>query len=195
MLAEDRHERENESLTKRVLKARVILVSEVVTDRVARRLIERALVMQDDEPKKPITVYINSPGGSADSGFAIFDILRFLRCPVRIVVSGLCASAAVLIYVAATRSHRFSLPNSRFLLHQPSTEIFGAASDIAIDAEEIVKLRERYNQIIAEETGRSLEHVTRDADRNFWLSAPQAVEYGLVGKIVKSFDELEKTSG
>jgi ATP-dependent Clp protease protease subunit len=109
---------------------------------------------------------------------------------VRTIVTGLCASAAVLIQLSAPRERRFSLPNARFLLHQPSTLVQGSASDIEINAEEIVKLRERYNQIVAAETGKKADQVTKDADRDFWLSPQEAQTYGLVGKIVSSYSEI-----
>ena len=178
-------------LMKKMLKTRAILVFEQVSDKLARRVQSNLLLLQQDDEKSPITVYIISPGGSADSGFAIFDSLRFFKPPVRTVVNGLCASAAVMIYLAAPKERRFSLPNSRFLLHQPSTMAYGSASDIQITAEEIVKLRERYNQIVGEECGgKSMEQVTKDADRDFWLSPEEAKKYGLVGRVVKSIGEL-----
>lgn len=178
-------------LGKRLLKARVIMISETITDKLARRIAGQCIVMQEEAAHTPITVYVNSPGGSADSGFAIYDILRFVTPPVRTVCTGLCASAAVLAYLAAEKKMRYSLPNSRFLLHQPSTTLFGAASDIEINAHEIIKLRERYNKIIAEQTDKSIEQITKDSDRDFWLSAQESLAYGLVGKIVESFDEVE----
>jgi ATP-dependent Clp protease protease subunit len=178
-------------MMKRMLKTRSILVFEPVSDKLARRVQSTLLLLQQDDEKSPITVYINSPGGSADSGFAIYDSLRFFKPPVRTVVNGLCASAAVMIYLAAPRERRFSLPNSRFLLHQPSTQAYGSASDIEINAEEIVKLRVRYNEIVGKECGnKSMEQVTKDADRDFWLSPEEAQKYGLVGKVVKSMGEL-----
>jgi ATP-dependent Clp protease, protease subunit len=178
-------------MMKKLLKTRSILVFEQVSDKLARRVQSTLLLLQQDDEKAPITVYINSPGGSADSGFAIYDSLRFFKPPVRTVVNGLCASAAVMIYLAAPKERRFSLPNSRFLLHQPSTMAYGSASDIQINAEEIVKLRERYNQIVGEECGgKSMEQVTKDADRDFWLSPEEAKKYGLVGKVVKNIGEL-----
>ncbi len=186
----DNDDKEEAGLLKRMLKSRSILVSEVVTDKLARKVQSQLILMQDDDPKAPISVYINSPGGSADSGFAIFDALRFFKPPVRTIVTGLCASAAVLIQLSAPRERRFSLPNARFLLHQPSTLVQGSASDIEINAEEIVKLRERYNQIVAAETGKKAEQVTKDADRDFWLSPEEAQTYGLVGKIVTSYSEI-----
>ena len=175
---------------KMMLKARSILCSEVVTDKLARKVQSQLILMQQEDEKSIITVYINSPGGSADSGFAIYDALRFFKPPVRTVVNGLCASAAVMIYLAASKDKRYATPNARFLLHQPSTMVMGSASDIRITAEEIVKLRERYNQIVAVETGKKADTVTEDADRDFWLSPEEAQKYGLVGKIIKEFGEL-----
>jgi len=177
-------------MMKKLLKTRAILVFEQVSDKLARRVQSTLLLLQQDDEKAPITVYINSPGGSADSGFAIYDSLRFFKPPVRTVVNGLCASAAVMIYLAAPKERRFSLPNSRFLLHQPSTMAYGSASDIQINAEEIVKLRERYNQIVGEECGKSMDQVTKDADRDFWLSPEEARKYGLVGKVIKGIGDL-----
>jgi ATP-dependent Clp protease protease subunit len=133
---------------------------------------------------------INSPGGSADSGFAIFDIIRFVTPPVHTVVNGLCASAAVLILLAGDKGRRYSLPGSRFLIHQPSTAGRGAASDLDITAREILKLRERYNRIISESTGREMDKVLEDARRDFWLSATEALEYKLIDKIVSERKEL-----
>jgi ATP-dependent Clp protease protease subunit len=183
---------EGGGMLKRLLKARAIFLSEGITDKTARRIQTSLLMLQQDDDKNPITVYINSPGGQADSGFAIYDFIRFVKPPVRTIVTGMCASAAVLPFLAVPRERRFSLPNARFLLHQPSTMVMGSASDVAINAEEIVKLRERYNAIVAQETGKTPEQVTKDADRDFWLSPAQAKEYGLVGKIVKTFAEMEK---
>jgi ATP-dependent Clp protease protease subunit len=179
-------------MLKRMLKARAIFLSEGITDKTARRIQTSLLMLQQDDDKSVITVYINSPGGQADSGFAIYDFMRFVKPPVRTIVTGMCASAAVLPFLAVAKERRYSLPNARFLLHQPSTMVMGSASDVAINAEEIVKLRERYNAIVGQETGKTMEQVTKDADRDFWLSPAQAKEYGLVGKIVKSFVEMEK---
>jgi len=190
-LAEDEDEREERAgILRRLLKARSILVSETVTDRTARKVQTQLILLQQEDETSPVTVYINSPGGSADSGFAIYDALRFFRPPVRTIVTGLCASAAVLIHLAAPRERRYALPHARFLLHQPSTIVVGSASDIQISAEEIVRLRERYNRIVAQETGKTVEQVTKDADRDFWLSPEEALQYGLVGRILKSHAEL-----
>ena len=186
----DEKDRDGGGLLKQLLKTRAIEVQEPISDKIARKVHSQLLLMQQQDEKAPITVYINSPGGAADSGFAIYDALRFFKPPVRTVVNGLCASAAIMVFLAAPRERRFSLPNSRFLLHQPSTFVQGSASDIRISAEEIVKLRERYNQIVGAETGKSAEQVTRDADRDFWLSPDEARTYGLVGKVVKHIGEL-----
>ena len=186
----DKDERGEGGLLRKMLKARSILVSEPVTDKLARRVQSQLILMQMDDDKSPITVYINSPGGSADSGFAIYDALRFFKPPVRTIVTGLCASAAIMIQLSAPKDRRFSLPNSRFLLHQPSTMVQGSASDIEISALEIIKLRERYNQIVAAECNKTVEQVTKDSDRDFWLSPEEARQYGLVGKILKSFGEI-----
>ncbi len=192
MADDDNDEKDKESggLLKQLLKTRSIQVFEPISDKIARKVHSQLLLMQQMDEKAPITVYVNSPGGAADSGFAIYDALRYFKPPVRTVVNGLCASAAIMVFLAAPRDRRFSLPNSRFLLHQPSTFVQGSASDIQISAEEIVKLRERYNQIVAAETGKAAEQVTRDADRDFWLSPDEAKSYGLVGKVVKQIGEV-----
>jgi ATP-dependent Clp protease protease subunit len=187
---ENDKDKDGGGLLKQLLKTRAIEVQEPISDKIARKVHSQLLLMQQMDEKAPVTVYINSPGGAADSGFAIYDALRFFKPPVRTVVNGLCASAAIMVYLAAPRERRFSLPNSRFLLHQPSTYVQGSASDIQISAEEIVKLRERYNQIVAAETGKTTDQVTRDADRDFWLSPDEAKTYGLVGKVVKNIGEM-----
>ena len=177
-------------MMKKLLKTRAILVFEQVSDKLARRVQSTLLLLQQDDEKAPITVYINSPGGSADSGFAIYDALRFFKPPIRTIVNGLCASAAIIIHLAAPKERRFSLPNGRFLIHQPSTYVQGSASDIEISANKILKLRERYNEIVGEECGKTAEQVTKDADRDFWLSPEEAKKYGLVSKVVKTFGEI-----
>jgi ATP-dependent Clp protease protease subunit len=153
----------------------------------------RCLVMEQRDPKKPITVLINSPGGSADAGFAIYDLLRFVRPPVITVVNGLCASAGILIHLATEKKRRFCMPESRFMIHQPSTMGRGTASDLDITAREILKMRDRYNKIIAEQCGKSAEAVLEAARRDFWLDAGQALEYGLVNKVVRKRDELPES--
>ncbi|HLU39379.1 MAG TPA: ATP-dependent Clp protease proteolytic subunit [Planctomycetota bacterium] len=175
---------------RRLAEARILQVVGPITDRLARYCATRLFVMEQMNPEKPITVMINSPGGSADSGFAIYDLLRYIKPPVRTVVNGLCASAAILVLLGAERSNRFSLPESRFLLHQPSTMGRGTASDLDITAREILKLRERYNRIVSEACKRDIEKIAEDTRRDFWLSATEAKEYGLVSKVIQRNSEL-----
>jgi ATP-dependent Clp protease, protease subunit len=182
---------EEPKVLEKFLKTRTILVSEEITAEVARRVYQNLLLLESDDATKPITVIINSPGGEADSGFGIYDMLRFVRPPVRTLVAGLCASAAVLIFIAAEKDQRMSLPHSRFLLHQPSSASFGQASDLEIAANEIIRLRDRYNQLVSEATGKAPDTVSQDADRDFWMAAPQAVEYGLVNRIISRREEME----
>jgi ATP-dependent Clp protease protease subunit len=180
-------------LEKSLLEARTLLLSGPVTDRMLRDATVRCLAMEQKDPKKPITVLINSPGGSADAGFAIYDLLRFVRPPILTVVNGLCASAGVLIHLAADKKRRFCMPEARFMIHQPSTMGRGTASDLDITAKEILKLRDRYNKIIAESTGRSSDQVLEDARRDFWLDAGRALEYGLVAKVIRKRDDLPES--
>jgi len=175
---------------KALFESRTLLISGPVDDKMLKEATIRCLAMEQKDSKKPITVLINSPGGSADAGFAIYDMLRFVKPPVITVVNGLCASAGILIHLAAEKKRRFCLPESRFMIHQPSTMGRGTASDLDITAKEILKLRDRYNKIIAEQCGTTPEKVTESARRDFWLDAGQALEYGLVGKIVKKRDDL-----
>jgi ATP-dependent Clp protease protease subunit len=175
---------------KALFESRTLLISGPVDDKMLKEATIRCLAMEQKDAKKPITVLINSPGGSADAGFAIYDMLRFVKPPVITVVNGLCASAGILIHLAAEKKRRFCLPESRFMIHQPSTMGRGTASDLDITAKEILKLRDRYNKIIAEQCGTTPEKVTESARRDFWLDAGQALEYGLVGKIVKKRDDL-----
>ncbi len=175
---------------RRLAEARILQVVGPISDKLARYCATRLIIMEQMNPEKPITVMINSPGGSADSGFAIYDILRFIKPPVRTVVNGMCASAAVLVLLAAEKNSRFSLPESRFLLHQPSTMGRGSASDLDITAREIIKLRERYNKIVADTTKRDIVKITEDTRRDFWLSASEAKDYGLVSKVITRSTEL-----
>lgn len=177
-------------LDRTLVESRTLLITGPVSDQLAQYVSTRLFAMERLDPERPITVMINSPGGSADSGFAIYDMLRFVTPPIRTVVNGLCASAAILILLATDKKNRFSLPESRFLIHQPSTAGQGTASDLDITAREILKLRERYNKIIAETTGQNIDKVLADARRDFWLNAKEAFDYGLVSKVVKKRSEL-----
>lgn len=178
-----------EGLFTRMLGTRTILVAGEVNEKLAERVMGQLLVLDADK-KDPIRVVITSQGGHVDSGFAIHDLLRYVESPVITIGAGWVASIAVPIMLAAEKKHRFSLPNTRFLLHQPHGGAGGQASDIRIAAEEILKLRERINEMVASETGQTVERVANDSDRNYWMSAEQAVEYGLVSRVIQGAGEV-----
>lgn len=164
------------------------LFGEIDTD-VARRTAEKLLALayaSDD----PITLYVGSPGGHVESGDTIFDLIQFVKPVVRVVGTGWVGSIATHIYLAAERENRYCLPNTRFLIHQPAGGFGGTASDVEIHAREIVKTRERINRIIAERTGQSIERIARDTDRDYWMDPQESVDYGIVGKVIHSMDEL-----
>lgn len=185
------NKKDDKGLQKELLDARTIILSEPITEEVARSIYAQLTVLNARDPNGVITMLINSPGGDADSGFGIHDLMRFIETPIVTLVSGLCASAAVPVFLGADQGRNFCLPNARFLLHQPSTGVRGDASDIQITAEEIEKTRQRYNQIVSDFTGKSPEQIAHDADRDFWLSATEACEYGLVKKMVAHRGELD----
>jgi ATP-dependent Clp protease protease subunit len=177
-------------LGERLLKARTIIISGEITQRLAASVMGQLLAMSADS-SDPITIYVNSQGGHVEAGDTIHDVVRFIKPKVRMVGTGWVASAGALIYVAAPREQRYCLPNTRFLLHQPAGGAGGTASDIEIEAKEILRMRDRLNRIFARETGQPLERIEEDTHRNFWLDATAAVRYGLVGKIVERVTELE----
>lgn len=177
------------SMEDRLLKNRTILIYGPIDMNVAMDVTKRLLVM-DAEANDEIKIFINSPGGHVESGDTIFDMIRFVKSPVKVIGTGWVASAGALIYSAADVDNRYSLPNTRFLLHQPAGGATGQASDIAIEAQEIIKMRRRLNEIFARQTGQSIEKVEEDTDRNFWMSAAQAKDYGLVGRIIESAEDL-----
>ena len=157
--------------------------------RLAERVTAQLLALANDDAEKPIRVIINSPGGHVESGDTIHDMIKFCGPQVKMIGTGWVASAGASIFVGAAKENRFCLPNTRFLLHQPSGGVRGQASDIAIEAEEIVKMRERMNHIYARETGQTYEKILADTQRNFWMGAEAAVAYGLASKIINRPDE------
>ncbi len=179
-------------LEEKAFKARTLLIFGTVTD-VTAADVTRRLIALDAESADPIDVLVSSPGGHLESGDAIHDILRFIAAPVNMIGTGWVGSAATHLYLAVPRERRYCLPNTRFLIHQPSGGAGGRASDIAIQAREIIKARERIARTIARETGKSLETVLSDIERDRWLTAEEAVEYGLVSKIIERKTELRKT--
>jgi ATP-dependent Clp protease, protease subunit len=168
-----------------LFKSRHVLITGTISDRSARDVSERlfALASVNDDP---ITIFINSPGGHVESGDMVHDVIKLIKPEVRVIGSGWVASAGALIFVAADRKNRFCLPNTRFLLHQPSGGVTGLAADVAIQAEQIRIMRERLERIFAEATGQPIEKIRDDTKRDFWLTAQDAVEYGLVGRIIDS---------
>jgi ATP-dependent Clp protease protease subunit len=178
------------AIEERLFKARTILIFGGIDQKLAKEVSARLLALQSAS-EDPITIFINSQGGHVESGDTIYDMIKFVKPDVRVVGTGWVASAGALIFAAAKPENRFSLPNTRFLLHQPSGGAGGTASDVAIQAKEIIRMRKRLNEIFARETGQTLERVEKDTDRDYWMSAEQAVEYGLVGKIVQNAREIE----
>ncbi|OYV41426.1 MAG: ATP-dependent Clp protease proteolytic subunit [Rhodospirillales bacterium 20-64-7] len=178
-------------LEQRLLKQRKVLIFGGINDKLARDVTGRLLALAD-KSVEPIDVYINSPGGHVESGDTIHDIIKFIdsAVPVRVIGTGWVASAGALIFLAGAKERRFCLPNTRFLLHQPMGGVRGPATDIGIEAEEIIKMRERLNRIIADETGQSYERVKKDTDRNYWMSASEAIAYGMVSKIITKLGEF-----
>ena len=174
----------------KMLKTRTILLSGEINKALAERVI-RQLLLLEDAGGDPIRVFIDSPGGDADAGYAILDMMRFVRPPIHTIGMGLAASAGALILLAATRENRVGLPNSHYLIHQPLSGMRGVATDIEIHAREIERMRGRINQLISEETGKPLAKVETDTDRDFWMSAEEAREYGLISRIIANRAELE----
>jgi ATP-dependent Clp protease protease subunit len=172
-----------------LLKHRTLTIFGEINKDVAQRTAEK-LLMLAYESDAPITVFIGSPGGHVESGDTIFDMVRFIKPDVRMVGTGWVGSIATHIYLAPPKELRYALPNTRFLIHQPSGGFGGDASDIAIQAREIIKTRERINQTIAEQTGQPLSKVAEDTDRDYWMSTEESVAYGLVGRVIESITEL-----
>jgi ATP-dependent Clp protease protease subunit len=173
----------------RLFKARTILIYGGIDQKKAQEFSEKLLALAADSDE-PVKVYINSQGGHVEAGDTIHDMIRFVKPKVYIIGTGWVASAGALIYSAPPVEQRFALPNTRFMLHQPSGGVRGQASDISVEAEEILKMRQRLNEIFAKQTGQSIERIEKDTDRNFWMSAQQAKDYGLVGRLVERQADL-----
>lgn len=175
-------------IQRRFLKERKIFLWGAVTDESAKDLTEKLLYLEMTGPGKPITFYINSPGGSITAGMAVFDTMKLVTSPITVVVTGMAASMGSILLSGAPKGHRFLYPHSRVLIHQPliSGRMVGPASDINIQAKEMEKLRAELNQILADASGQPLERINRDTDRDFYLNAEEAIAYGLADKIVES---------
>lgn len=177
----------------RLLESREIFLSEAVSSQTAKKIVSDLLYL-DAQNHEPITLYVNSPGGEVNSGFAIYDTIRFLTSTVRIVNTGLCASIATIINIAAKKENRFSMPNTKFLIHQPliSGQMVAVATDLEIQAKQILKTREKINKLLAEECGQPLARVEEDTLRDYWMDAGEAISYGLITKIISNKSDLPK---
>jgi ATP-dependent Clp protease protease subunit len=181
----------NSFLEEKAFKSRTVLVFGAISDSSASEIARRLLAL-DADSSAPIDMLLSSPGGHLESGDAIHDILRFISAPVNVIGTGWVGSAATHLYLGVPKERRFCTPNTRFLIHQPSGGAGGQASDIAIHAKEILKARERVARVISRETGKPLDTVLVDIERDRWLSAEEAVEYGLVGRIIEHKSELKR---
>ncbi|RME04364.1 MAG: ATP-dependent Clp protease proteolytic subunit [Planctomycetota bacterium] len=177
-------------LDHRLMESRTILISEGVSSRLTKRVLAQLLVLEQEDPEGEIRIFLNSPGGSADDGFAIYDTLKMISAPVKVICAGLVASAATILMCAIPRERRLSLPHSRIMMHQPSSGMMGAAADIEISAKEILKLRRKADEVIAQATGKEVEQIAKDSNRDFWLSPQEALDYGLIGRVVSSVSEI-----
>ncbi len=181
---------ESESMLQKLLESRNIVLSQEITDEVTQRIITQLLLLEATDATKEIRIFINSPGGSADGGFALFDMIRFVKPPVKTIAVGLVASAAAIVLLGAKKESRLGLPHCRILLHQPSTQLFGPAAHVEITAQEILRLREKANQLIAAETGQTVQKVATDTNRDYWMGPEEAKKYGVIHKVVRSRDEI-----
>jgi len=180
------------SMHKRLFDQRLIILSEPIHAQSAKQVIERLLALEAADAQKDIWLFLNSPGGEISSGFGIYDTIRFIRPTVKIIVTGLAASIATVILLAAKKEFRYALPNARLLIHQPLIHgsIQGQASDIEIHAKEILKIREKIAELYTKETGQNIDRVRRDIERDYWMTAQEALDYGLLSRIVASWDEV-----
>ena len=180
----------NSLLQQKMIENRTILIYGEINQDLAREVSSQLLLLaslSDD----PITIYINSQGGHVEAGDTIHDMIKFVKPEVKIIGTGWVASAGITIFLAANKKNRYSLPNTRFMIHQPAGGVQGQSTEIQIEAREIVKMRERINRLIAKATGQTYEQVSEDTDRNFWMSAGEAVQYGIVSKIIKASEQVK----
>ena len=180
----------NSLLTQKMIENRTILIYGGINQDLAKEVSSQLLLLaslSDD----PITIFINSQGGHVEAGDTIHDMIKFVKPEVKIIGTGWVASAGITIFLAANKKNRYSLPNTRFMIHQPAGGVQGQSTEIQIEAREIVKMRERINRLIAKATGQTYEQVSEDTDRNFWMSAEEAVQYGIVSKIIKASKQVK----
>ena len=175
----------------RLLKDRIIFLSEEVNDVTASLVVAQMLFLEGEDPDKDIQFYINSPGGSITSGMAIYDTMQYIRCDVSTICVGMAASMGAFLLAAGTKGKRYALPNSEIMIHQPLGGTQGQATDIKIHADRIIKIRKNLNAILSQRTGKTLEEIERDTERDNFLSAYEAAEYGLVDKVIESAKEIK----
>ncbi len=175
----------------RLLKDRIIFIGVPITDELANAVVAQLLFLQSENPKADVHVYINSPGGSVSAGLAIYDTMQFIRCDVATYCIGQCASMAAVLLAAGTRGKRFALPNSRIMIHQPMAGMEGSAADILIHAKEFSAIKQRLNGILLKHTGRPLEEIERDTDRDRFMSGEEARDYGLIDHVIERAPESE----
>ena len=176
-------------IQQKLLSSRSIVISGEINQELAQKVVTQLILLQSISDE-PIRIYLNSQGGHVEAGDTIHDFIKFIRPDVHIIGTGWVASAGITIFLAAKKEHRYSLPNTRFMIHQPMGGVRGQATDIEIEAREIIRMHDRINRLIADATGQPLERVKKDTERNFWLSAQEALDYGIVGKQITHFDEL-----
>lgn len=172
----------------RLLKERIIFLTGEINDVTADLVVAQLLFLEGEDPTKDIQIYINSPGGSVSAGFAIFDTMNYIKCDVSTICVGLAASMGAFLLAAGQKGKRYALPNADIMIHQPLGGAQGQASDIKIHAEKILEIRKRINKILSDETGQPMEKVEADTDRDYYLSAPEAVEYGLIDRVIEKKD-------
>ncbi|EMO6897647.1 ATP-dependent Clp protease proteolytic subunit [Pluralibacter gergoviae] len=176
-------------IQQKLLSSRSIVISGEINQELAQKVVTQLILLQSISDE-PIRIYLNSQGGHVEAGDTIHDFIKFIRPDVHIIGIGWVASAGITIFLAAKKEHRYSLPNTRFMIHQPMGGVRGQATDIEIEAREIIRMHDRINRLIADATGQPLERVKKDTDRNFWMSPQEALDYGIVGKQITHFDEL-----
>ncbi|GMT48821.1 MAG: ATP-dependent Clp protease proteolytic subunit [bacterium] len=193
---EEDKEKGSSSMTEKLLKSRKIIISSDVNSKLANRVIHQLLLLEEDKPDESITMFINSPGGEVHSGFAIYDMMQFVKPMIKTVVMGLAASFGSLLSTGAEEGHRYALTNAMILIHQPLIcgVLRGTASDIEIHANEMIKLKDRIIDIYVQTTGKTYEEVKKDINRDYWMTAQQALEYGpkrLIDKVITSIEDLK----
>lgn len=186
---QEEEKKEQNVFQEKLLKSRSIIVSGEINQALAEKVMSQLLILQEMSDE-PIKFYINSQGGHVESGDTIHDMIQFVKPRVIMIGTGWVASAGMTIYLAADKQDRFCLPNTRFLIHQPAGGVRGPASDIQIEADEIIKMRSRVNKIISDATGQTIEKIEKDTERNYWMDTQEAINYGILNKVITNYNEI-----